>query len=138
MTPRIVENYDLSEFEFYLLYFEIQNIKREKKQKLTPTELELAATICTKPLNFHIDTKKAPKGRSRKYELGLEMGQERTAIYFYLGKLVEKGILTESSDGFLELPDTVQKIRKAVKLKLEQGKFNFDYVFNFNIHKGQD
>lgn len=135
MLPRITENYELSEKDFYTLYFNIQNIKRT--DKLTEQQIELLSIICSKPLNFYLDTKKSPKGRSKKYELGDAMGKSRTGIYGYLIELEKKGILTKGSDGFLELPEGVQNLRRVIKSKLEKDKtFNFEYVFNFIINEG--
>jgi len=135
MLPRITENYELTEQEFYVLYFNIQNIKRE--DKLTEEQIKLLSIICSKPLNFYLDSKKSPKGRSKKYELGDDMGKSRTGIYGYLIGLEQKGVLTKGSDGFLELPQGVQNLRKVIKSKLQKEKtFNFEYVFNFMLHEG--
>lgn len=129
MTPVIKDKYEVNEKEFYRIYFNIFNIKLTKK--LTPQEIEVLSIICSKPMNFLLDSKKSPVRKSRKHELADDLGVERTAIYGFLKGLVSKGLLIKKSDDFLELPEGIQKLRAAIKANPKP--FMFDYTFNFTV-----
>lgn len=129
MKPAVRSKLSVSEKEFWNIYFSIQNTYMENKLK--DQEVKLAAAICAKPLNFYLDTRKAPTTRSRYVELGEELQISAKSKYVY--KLIEglqtKGILTKSTDGFLDFSEKVRTLRRAIK----QGTVEFDYIFEFNL-----
>ncbi len=117
----------MDEFEFWQLYFKIQNVYMDKP--LSPHEINTAAKICSKPLTFLLDTKKAPQNRSRYNEISTELKISRTLIYQIINSLIVKGVLKESTDGFLEFNNKVCNIRKGLKTGVKE----FDYTFEFEI-----
>ncbi len=132
MTPVIKDKYEVKEKEFYRIYFNIINIKLPKK--LTPQEIEVLCIICSKPLNFYLDSKRAANHKSRKYEIAEELGVNKTVVYGFLNGLMSKGLLIKKSDDFIELPEGIQKLRTVIKNNLKTGApFTFDYVFNFTV-----
>lgn len=132
MTPVIKERYDLDEKEFYRIYFNILNIKLEKK--LTPQEIEVLVILCSKPMNFYLDSKRSANHKSKKYEIAEELKVNKTVVYGFLNGLVKKGLLIKKSDDFMELPQPIQTLRNTIKQNLKKGSFTFDYTFNFTIN----
>jgi len=134
MIPVIKDEYKVEEKEFYRIYFNIFNIKLDKK--LTPQEIEVLAILCSKPMNFYLDSKRAANHKSRKYEIAEELGVNKTVIYGFLNGLVSKGLLIKKSDDFMELPQGIQTLRSAIKSNIKQNpkkEFVFDYTFNFTV-----
>lgn len=132
MIPVIKDKYEVTEREFYKIYFNIFNIKLENK--LTPREIETLSILCSKPMNYHLDSNRSPNGKSKRQEIGEEMGVNKTIVYGFISGIVQKGLLIKKSDDFFELPEGIKKLRAAIKENLKSGTFVFDYTFNFTVN----
>ena len=129
------KSFDLDEWEFYILYFRSLNLMQKNEKKvLRNQEIQLASHICCKPLDFTMETKKTPPGKSKKYELASDMNIQKNAVYTLINNLEKKGILSVDEDGIYRLPADIQELRKAVKSCIEKGVgLTVDYVLKFNL-----
>ncbi len=127
MKPAIKRQLNLTESEFWNAYFIIQNLTYS--EKLTSAGVKLAAALCAKPLNFYLDTSRAPKSRSKYADLAVDTELSETSVYRAKDELLKKKVLIKSTDGFLEFGNTVKTLRKAIK----QGTREFDYIFEFTV-----
>ncbi len=131
--PKMVKD----ETEFYQVYFNLLNLYRSRTYRLTPREIELLSLLCAKPMNFILDSEKSGNGKSKKYILASDMKVSPPAVYPLIKNLNKKKILILSEDGFYNVPDNVNSLRRVIKEKLSQGNFNFDYIFNFILVNDQ-
>lgn len=111
---------NLQEEDFYRAFYGSLNITTNNK--LTPQEIDVVAFICAKPMNFHIDTRKAPTGKSVKYKLAEELKINHIRMYALLKALVKKGAMIIDTDEFYSFPEVVQVLRKQAKDSLASGQ----------------
>lgn len=136
MKKQINDQFISSEYEFYKFYFNVMNIRRLKKFRLTGHEIQLISIICSKPMEYFLDKKKSKNYQSKNFELAKELKVTRSALYNLRSSIITKGILIEDEDSLLSFPKEIQVLRRVIKDNLAKDqKFEFDYVFNFTIEE---
>lgn len=123
---------ELNEKEVYELYFRLMNITRGKEMRLTEQQIELSSLIAEKPMDYFLDSQKAPSGKSKKYELAQRLKIKEAGIYEPLKSLIEKKVLEQDTEhGFIGFTNGINSTRSIIKKNLKENKeFKFDYVFN--------
>lgn len=126
----------LTEKQAYEIYFRLLNVTRDKDLRLTEQQIELAALIAEKPMEYILDSQKAPSGKSKKYELAERLKIKEAGIYEPLKELVDKGVMVKNEDdGFMKFTPAINSTRNVIKSNLNKSKlFTFDYNFNITVN----
>jgi uncharacterized membrane protein len=127
--------YVSKEKEFYVIYFNILNLKKETHKTITAQEITFLSILCALPLSTRMLKREKANVFSLKQDIAIQLGVTKNQISNLINSIYKHGVLKENEEEEIVFSKEIEIVRKTIKENLKEGDFEFDYTLNFKIEQ---